>query len=48
MGWVHEIPHSAGLHMACPCLHELGASAADMVHHLVQPTLPAHESHIPV
>jgi hypothetical protein len=45
MGWMHELPRSADVHIR---LNELGASAADMAQHLVQPTAPSHHSHIHV
>jgi hypothetical protein len=35
-------------HVPHPGLHELGASAADMAQHLVQPTAPSHHSHVKV
>jgi polyisoprenoid-binding protein YceI len=44
---VLELALSAGVH-TCPCLHELGASAADMAQHLVQWTPPSHHSQIQV
>jgi hypothetical protein len=35
-------------HLAHHLFYELGASAADMAQHLVQPTAPSHHSHIQV
>jgi hypothetical protein len=40
---MHELPHSADVHIR---LNELGASAADMAQHLVQPTAPSYHNHI--
>jgi hypothetical protein len=43
MGWEHELAPLA-VHTCVPT-HDLGAHAADMAQHLVQ---PSHESHKPV